>query len=1365
MTGSQTVSRPSTTPRRPLVSRGLVAGAPTGSRQGVRPRTSDFSEREDGKAGGGHLDVIAALANDDPAKRRLLKTPRVFQSNGAVSSQNQRRELRANLLPSILRTPKDMAGSEEGQGPGVEVDGDFYKLYHEKLQQREVAESAVDRFLERDDICNDASTNPLQMVAASCSCLTDLVQDRLKKFRRPKESFLDTSNELPFQHNDKGMDLAELSDLLTIDLERYEFPFKGTVKRPGFTSLQIASRVPLIVRDPLAHGEQRSRLKSERLENDVHVIRLDLQPGEVRQMTYRLDDAEFLETKLAERMSALVAPEESVLADIVKRLHSRQSEVKAITSVFDDILRDIPSHISSSEAPPLDVEAVLKCGELEGKAMREARTEALTRLPRQTLQRLMEAMDRLGALLTPIIPEIAHALDRASLIAVREVDRLASRCSLDYEELYQKWAESVARNKLLTATIERMGGTISSAGSVEFRSRAVQLEEELARQERTMSALLTERTEHDRLLNESDMLASSLRQKVETLESAFHKIRDALDLDLYGAELGLDLELSSPTGSAPPLRSVAAAPAPEEPTSPTRSFGGKGLPGAVAVAMAAKKRLAPSAKIEVKRQLDRPFVFRVSSGVQTDTEIFFNDAAVLPDSMLQADHCNILEVAARLTAALMKYQWNSLTGQFLCQGTQSLDEETQDNVQIISKLAEKRAATRRRTSGIGLVPLAIDAKQSVEHLTALHVLQKKAEDASGSAKNLEKEFLITTLSSSMQGRFEDWLAEYYKARALLDDSDLKAISPVELWKRLKDCLHLDAAKARIGELEGHLANLLPHAENMRLQSQQGGETGERAFWRRIIRRVQEQSILHQDEVSIFATAHQLRKEIGTLLLFINNPPDGAATVHNKISASVTMQSYLKSYYIRKHGRMRQVETAAGEMASAVLQFFLRDDFVGLFAILCDIPYAGMKENAFVYPARGDVEAFSERRLELMPADAPQVVAAMVASIQAERQDTDSPIYLPDAPPWKEVDIPLDTCIRLCHPILSQRSRTATKLFGRLLYGYASFEVVAELRRQASTIDSSEDDSGSESGSCSFLARQHTLQDMEHRKSRRSTRAQRIRPNHKMLFVSYFLGAYLERERMSDPAFIGVRHLTSEQVGDLWDVVQEEAANLLDDGLDLKTGAEAKPTDFEMRTVAKAMVQAGILELPEDFVEEALLAAAGYPEDELEESSEAICAEEDFRALTLAHTALGLRFSLSDMTTEGSRDRPPSVLPRCKSSRLLWSLMWALIGEREVELELMEEMFVLYDDSGDGWLQFDEFQDLISAVAPLLPADHVEEAFLAGAEASSGDMTRDSFAQVIRRMGISSNVDFLEEVIAQKRAKMYGSSIFEDMGAF
>merc|ERR1711933_577620 len=87
---------------------------------------------------------------------------------------------------------------------------------------------------------------------------------------------------------------------------------------------------------------------------------------------------------------------------------------------------------------------------------------------------------------------------------------------------------------------------------------------------------------------------------------------------------------------------------------------------------------------------------------------------------------------------------------------------------------------------------------------------------------------------------------------------------------------------------------------------------------------------------------------------------------------------------------------------------------------------------------------------------------------------------------------------------------------------------------------------------------------------------------------------------------------------------------------------------------------------------------------------------------------------------------------------------------------MGQLFELYDESGDGWLQFEEFTEFISAISPHLSVNDAEDIFLSGIEELQGDMTKDVFMNLAMRHNFHSNVDSLEQLVLTKRHNLYGA---------
>jgi hypothetical protein len=121
--------------------------------------------------------------------------------------------------------------------------------------------------------------------------------------------------------------------------------------------------------------------------------------------------------------------------------------------------------------------------------------------------------------------------------------------------------------------------------------------------------------------------------------------------------------------------------------------------------------------------------------------------------------------------------------------------------------------------------------------------------------------------------------------------------------------------------------------------------------------------------------------------------------------------------------------------------------------------------------------------------------------------------------------------------------------------------------------------------------------------------------------------------------------------------------------------------------------------------------------------------------------------------------------RCSESIVLWAGLWALCHERMHELEQMGVLFQLSDTSRDGWLQYDEFASFMKSVAPGISNEDTEELFLCGAEEVQGDMTKEVFLSLVLRLGITSDIDMLDDLIDSKKSVTFGHQVSLPSKAF
>ena len=125
---------------------------------------------------------------------RLLKTPRVFHRQNDIHHM-KRNELRANLLPCILQTPRTAEGAiEDIENSKKRSD------YTQILGSRSESESVTQDFIQTTTIAGfPQEWDPAYQAVYACNSLRDLVNERSSRFRRPVDGMVTSSN-LPFVH-------------------------------------------------------------------------------------------------------------------------------------------------------------------------------------------------------------------------------------------------------------------------------------------------------------------------------------------------------------------------------------------------------------------------------------------------------------------------------------------------------------------------------------------------------------------------------------------------------------------------------------------------------------------------------------------------------------------------------------------------------------------------------------------------------------------------------------------------------------------------------------------------------------------------------------------------------------------------------------------------------------------------------------------------------------------------------------------------------------------------------------------------------------------------------------------------------------
>eukprot|EP00913_Durusdinium_trenchii_P012415 g11655.t1 len=265
----------------------------------------------------------------------------------------------------------------------------------------------------------------------------DLVSEKASRFCRPIDGMVNTSSGLPFVHKDQAVDLEELMNVFTIEIQKQPEQIHKVTRGSATSRLQLASRVPLLVKDPATD----LTMQTQPLPNDVHTLRLDMNPKEVRHITCDMKSRHFKGSELEGRLMSVVHPERGVLAKMLSALQQKEREAQGLTAVLNHLLREVskplrPQNISSAE-----------------------RLDALLSEPRRTLAQLLSVSDRLAEVVQPLVASVAHAIDRMALICVREVDRLASYCDTEFDKLLKALNTSEEARIEAEDRIDKMGGT------------------------------------------------------------------------------------------------------------------------------------------------------------------------------------------------------------------------------------------------------------------------------------------------------------------------------------------------------------------------------------------------------------------------------------------------------------------------------------------------------------------------------------------------------------------------------------------------------------------------------------------------------------------------------------------------------------------------------------------------------------------------------------------------------------------------------------------------------------------------------------------------------------------------------------------
>lgn len=1230
--------------------------------------------------------------DDGNGLRRLRRTPRVFHRSNDIR-HTKRNELRANLLPCILQV--DRAPSEGAclASDAVEEHSEKYKHYKGILTGRSEGENETQVFAEKDAF--PPGWDPSWQAVEACQGLRDLVQDRSLRYRRPVEEMVNVNSDLPFRHEDAPVDLEELTNSLTIEFQNLENSWKGT--KQAFTSLQIASRVPLLVKDPGG-----TVLETQSLPNDVHTLRLDLNPGEVRHIACNMKSRHFKGTALERRLVQLVDPEQSALAALMRALKARETEARGHAAVLSDLLREV-----SVPLPAMEEELRHR----RGDAAAEERLQALLADSRRTLARLLAVADKLAPVAQPLAASLAHAIDRMALICVREVDRVAIRCHEEYEQLLQAFFESDVARKQAEDLIEKIGGRNASG---DLASRLKVMENELQQQARTHAKLIDEKDSLEVALAEAESTGAGLRGRVRQLEEEI-----------------LHLRRRQPAWPASEVKM------PEQKRCPVKSDSETSLceiESEDTFAEADRQGKKDRPRLEVA-QPPPPAVFTVAGTAQTDTEFYFckGDDFQAPDEISFDQHSSILQTVQRLYKMLGKYEWNAKTGSFLYRTDGSSSDEGMEAPPLQGQ---------RRPS---MVLLGNNRNADIRRLKV------KVQEAHQQAAASQLKEQLERLRPAVKGSFDEWLAKLLKESGSDKLRAGRLPDPDKLYDAVMEVTQGEGLRRRVKELEDSLNRLIPVADRLR-QSE-----GDGSFWKRVMRSVKHSMTARRGSSAMRAEAVQRLNsgaklsQINTLarlhgelaLIWQTMPPKpqklAAGTLLLRPLAPQVLQEAVRNYYLKSCNRHKQVEQAVFNLCRAVLQFAASYKVL-LFAVMCDVlqpTELGGRLPIVAPEARSYLPSLDVSSLANLPFDAAHTMNEFITALKNMRRSRTfhgagdgsfervSKDGGGDAGPEVEredVLLPLPLVLAAAETVCG-RSKLTAEYFNVMLMGYSRQprllprldEDQAEPSPSESPVEGSSELRSASRNSESSLASSETGEDSD---SKVPTKA---------LLVSHLLAA--DRMRRHPEMW----EETDYFVDSLWEAVMKRVNptkvshfSVLSNRVELA----------EATVAAQVTIERFRLQVPEALVASALkeVQPGGAPFDSERRKKEGYVTKEAVEVIMHLWRQCGGAASVC-----------------CTESHALWAVLWALALERGYEVQLMGRFFDIFEESGDGSLQYDEFVNFMAHIAPAVPEADCASFFMAVAEDTSADMTQEVFINLVQRVGVSSDLDGLKSLV-EARAK-------------
>lgn len=490
---------------------------------------------------------------------------------------------------------------------------------------------------------------------------------------------------------------------------------------------------------------------------------------------------------------------------------------------------------------------------------------------------------------------------------------------------------------------------------------------------------------------------------------------------------------------------------------------------------------------------------------------------------------------------------------------------------------------------------------------------------------------------------------------------------------------------------------------------------------------------------------RLLQEIAAIWGTVPRDDDGAGgksrrlTLAERLAPTMngTMQNAIKTFYLRKYGAPKSVEKASADLCKAVLEHAERNLKVALFATVTHMK-ADEREWSWIQgpllsPGRGFFQIKMERILRLPPNAASAMASLMVelkALIKSKKYEgtlkrfhknwsVDGVVQVDD------ISLPFSLALAAGQKVLGPRSRATVGFFHQALAEFADFVPVPGGPSAANALAEAAATAGkaptaSMSGKrLAHLAKGVSLEVGSKATEEESPEA--LRSRRASTVVAHLIHAYLQRMHHARRSLEGGQGgpvsstfsvvgqsrnkelmLEQELLDNTWRLLALESTAQIAPGTNPESvlgllaqsalgGKGRPPPPTNLALLARNLIGTGIVGLPLEMVHIAFSRVCGRPVP----GSRPDCVEVRFE-----HFQQLIEFAKNPDDARGD------VLT-IKESMAMWAGLCAFGYERAHEIELMGQLFDLFDASGDGNFQFHEFEAFMRELDPGCSTSEIE----------------------------------------------------------